>query len=556
MLARPEGDAWVVATLRETAAAAISGGDPAAAARLLARAAAEPPPATLRGEVLLELAEAEVLAGDVRAAGHAAAGLAAIGDGEARDRALLALARVRVVAGEHEAAADTFEAVLERLGPDDPRAQPVLAEYLTAVRFQGPPREAARRRLDALAAAARGGEPPRDPSLLAHAVLSLALAGAPPAMVLEPARRAAEIEDAVDLAALGMPRALLVQALCCVDELDAAEEIAAAALAAARRSGSFIATTVGSFHRAIPLYYRGRLADAMADLDQAQATRREGWDAAIAWPLALQANVQVERGELVGAAASLAGLETPAESMDRAMVLSARSRLALARREPEAALADALATGQTLVDGFEVDHPGLVPWRRTAALAALGSGDRARAAELAEEALRRSREIGVPRAVAMSLRTVAAVRGERGPLEEAEAIVAKSPSRLERAHVLFELGAAMRRDGQRTEAREPLRQALELADRMGAAPLATAARAELHAAGARPRRAALSGLASLTPAERRVARLAADGLTNREIAQDLFVTTKTVQTHLSSVYRKLDAGSRRDLPRAFADERD
>jgi DNA-binding CsgD family transcriptional regulator len=87
---------------------------------------------------------------------------------------------------------------------------------------------------------------------------------------------------------------------------------------------------------------------------------------------------------------------------------------------------------------------------------------------------------------------------------------------------------------------------------MGAAPLVEAVRADLRASGARPRRTAVSGVDSLTPAELRVCRLAAQGLTNRQIAQELFVTGKTVQTHLAHAYRKLDVASRRELPAALA----
>jgi DNA-binding CsgD family transcriptional regulator len=87
---------------------------------------------------------------------------------------------------------------------------------------------------------------------------------------------------------------------------------------------------------------------------------------------------------------------------------------------------------------------------------------------------------------------------------------------------------------------------------MGAKPLATVARDELRATGARPRRAAFSGADALTPAELRVAQFAAQGLTNAQIAQDLFVTTKTVQTHLAHAYRKLDITSRRELADALA----
>ena len=94
-----------------------------------------------------------------------------------------------------------------------------------------------------------------------------------------------------------------------------------------------------------------------------------------------------------------------------------------------------------------------------------------------------------------------------------------------------------------------LREALDVAHRAGAAPLAERAETELRATGARPRRAVLTGVEALTASERRVAELAADGLTNREIAQALFVTMRTVEGHLTSVFAKLDVRSRAELPR-------
>jgi DNA-binding CsgD family transcriptional regulator len=109
----------------------------------------------------------------------------------------------------------------------------------------------------------------------------------------------------------------------------------------------------------------------------------------------------------------------------------------------------------------------------------------------------------------------------------------------------------MRRAGHRTQAREPLREGLEMARRCGATVLVERAHEELVTAGARPRRLMFSGLESLTAAERRVARRAADGRANREIAQELFVTTKTVENHLSRVYSKLDISGRDELTPAL-----
>jgi len=128
-----------------------------------------------------------------------------------------------------------------------------------------------------------------------------------------------------------------------------------------------------------------------------------------------------------------------------------------------------------------------------------------------------------------------------------------SPAQLELARSLAELGAALRRGNQRGEAREQLREAAELAQRCGAERLEERVHEELRIAGARPRRRALSGAASLTPGERRVAAAAAGGATNREIAQDLFVSLRTVEMHLTNAYRKLDISSRSELAAMIAE---
>jgi DNA-binding NarL/FixJ family response regulator len=136
-------------------------------------------------------------------------------------------------------------------------------------------------------------------------------------------------------------------------------------------------------------------------------------------------------------------------------------------------------------------------------------------------------------------------------LEQSVAVLEPTPMRLELAHSLTELGAALRRAGARTAAREPLRRGLDLAARCGATPLAARARDEAVAAGARPRRPRTTGVQALTPSELRVARLADQPMGNRDIAQALFITTKTVRDHLSSTYRKLNIHTRDQLTTAM-----
>jgi DNA-binding CsgD family transcriptional regulator len=99
-----------------------------------------------------------------------------------------------------------------------------------------------------------------------------------------------------------------------------------------------------------------------------------------------------------------------------------------------------------------------------------------------------------------------------------------------------------------------LRDGLELARRCGALALVERAHDELRVAGARPRRLMFSGPDALTPSERRVAELAAEGRASREIAQALFVTAKTVDNHLGRIYTKLGISSRGELAAALRGE--
>ena len=198
--------------------------------------------------------------------------------------------------------------------------------------------------------------------------------------------------------------------------------------------------------------------------------------------------------------------------------------------------------------------PCLLPWRSDAALAQLALGDRDAARRLSDEELVLARDFGAPRALGVALRAAGLVAGDVGGellLREAVEVLAGRDTRLEQARALTDLGALLRRSNRRVDAREPLRQALDAAHRAGAGPLADRAETELRATGARPRRVLLTGHEALTASERRIAELAAEGLTNREIAQNLFVTARTVEGHLTNVFHKLDINARAELPAAL-----
>ena len=180
--------------------------------------------------------------------------------------------------------------------------------------------------------------------------------------------------------------------------------------------------------------------------------------------------------------------------------------------------------------------------------------DKEEARRLAGEQLELARAFGRPRTLGISLRACGLVQGGAAGLEllgEAVKTLERSQSPLELARALSDYGAALRRAGRRVQARTELERALDLAHHCGARRIANQARAELIAAGAKPRRDAITGRDALTAGELRVARLAADGLTNREIAQALFITTKTAKGHLSHVYRKLEITRRGQLANAL-----
>jgi hypothetical protein len=190
--------------------------------------------------------------------------------------------------------------------------------------------------------------------------------------------------------------------------------------------------------------------------------------------------------------------------------------IALERANHGLALREALSAGD-LAEPIGVVNPAMAPWRSSAALAARAAGDTGLAARLAGEQLEHARAFGAPGTVGAALRVQALVLDDVELLAQAERVLSGSGARLEHAHALVDLGAALRRRGERARSREPLAAGLEIAHRCGARPLAERALTELRAAGARPRSIMRTGLDALTPSERRIAELAAAGHTNREI---------------------------------------
>ena len=231
------------------------------------------------------------------------------------------------------------------------------------------------------------------------------------------------------------------------------------------------------------------------------------------------------------------------------LLLDLRGRLRIAAGSIAPGLDDILQCGRR-ADEYAMCNPALLPWRSHAVFAHVALGERDAAVRLAEQELEFARRLAGPIAEGAALRAVA----HAGPREQrieclhsALALLDEPPARLERARVLGDLGAAERVAGMSQQAKQTLGAALELATACHAVPLAERVRSELLAAGARPRRTQLRGRDALTASEARVARLAAQGLSNTAIAQTLFISRKTVEKHLANTYRKLGIASRAEL---------
>ena len=553
ILAMPRrGDPWAVKTLRLAARTALRSGGVDSAVSYLRRALEEPPDAEHRRWVELDLGLAESLTSGPEAAGHLRAAYDATDDPTQRGWIAMVLGQVLLFTGSGPEAGALVAEARAALPEGETDLALRLQALLISVDNFGP---------------AGGAVPPEhdfEPGTSLGADMLAAVEAHARAMRNDGAERCAELA----LAALRSGRLIAedngsspTEATMIALMLAGREEAGTytkASLAEAHRRGSLFAATAAQIFRGWWLRRSGELADAEEMLVRAsEGIVAWGFGGVMLFPASALAEVRAERGDLAGAWAALAlpGFPEGAELPPSAQVswwVAAKLRVLLAEGRAEEALALADLAGERF--GAIVLNPAWLPWRsaRAEALHRLDRADEAQAA--ATDELDAARAWGAPTTVGRSLRVLGTVRGQAGlaDLVEAVALLEGTPERLELAKALAALGTAMRLARRPTDAREPLRRALELATVCGAEPLAEHARTELHAAGVRPRREALSGVESLTPSERRVADLAAAGRTNRDVAQELFVTPKTVEVHLSNAYRKLGIRSRRELAGALA----
>jgi DNA-binding CsgD family transcriptional regulator/tetratricopeptide (TPR) repeat protein len=540
------GDPRHAAVLGEAAAAALARGAPDVASTYLRRALAEPLDDAERLDLLRRAGSTTMLVDADAAAGYLAQALPLTTDPGLRAEIAIMLGAAHVSAQRFDKALTVWTAALAELSDAEDGPAVTLMAGRIAMSLVTPSATAGSTVSDtALRAARRGDLPGRQ------------LAG-----VLACRRGYDGDPAAIDLARHAVDTGLLLRTtgqelVCAWNVLVHADDPLApasieAAIAGARRRGGVHRMVGAMAHRALSRLRRGELAGAEADCRECMRlaelsnvhmvrTHVGPW----------LAETLIEQGRLDEAQAAIdwIGLLNPTMAEGQMFpVLCTTARLQATRGDHEAAARTAMLAGARFaaVGGH---NPAIVPWRSEAALALHAIGNRADARVLADEELDLAVRWGCASTVGRALWVAGVVTGDLDRLRRAVTVLEPSPARLERAKALLALGRGQHQAGQRQAGLESLRAATELAERCGAHAVLTAANAEIRASGAKPRSTgSADGVPGLTDSERRVAVLAAEGHRNRDIAERLFVTTKTVEVHLSNVYRKLSVTRRQLTP--------
>jgi len=553
----PRADPFVVSALRQAAERTLAQGAAEAAVGYLTRALDEQMDPAARAEVLVEVGIAERRTNGPAAADHLRAGLEHLADPTRRGNVALELGRALWFTDRIPEALAVIEQALDEVDRErDPDLYELLKAELISSAWWNPQTypiaEAAIGELDL--DALHGG--------LGSEILLATIA-------IYEFRLAQHRELTVELARRSLasgnllasnPIAFLYAAVTLFRSgmLDEAASIFNQAVAQARRRGDI-------FNLAFLLTWRGVCQTDRGDLRAAVADLKEAIDLSLAhgtrlnwsYNIGFLAYALLEHGEADEAARVIdrGGFpeELPLDQVHLVWFRLHRARVRIATGSPERGVEELRQVGQT-VQLLPFDNPGTAPWRSWAAegLRLLDRNDEAR--ELAADELAITRRWGDPHTIGAALRVLGLVEGGTagiGLLREAVEVLAGSQARLAHTRALVDLGAALRRANRRAEACKFLRAGVDLAREVGAFGLAERANDEIAAAGARPRKVRRTGLDALTASERRVAQLAAAGMSNKEVAQTLFVTIKTVEVHLSNAYRKLDINSRGQLDSAL-----
>jgi DNA-binding CsgD family transcriptional regulator len=555
--AEPAADQWVVQQLRDAARESFAEGAAQPAVGWLRRAVEEPPAPELHATVLRELAMAEARTGSEAAISYLEQAIGVARDAATRLQAAVELVLLRFLYGHMEGALELARELIDRRAIDDPVLRMrVIAAAVTGAVLVPALRDQAPYFLDRLPAELDDDSPA---GRLAHS-----------ARLADAQTRRAPMAEIADLAERALGGGMLLQelavhellywnaasSLVVAERFKAAGSAIDAALEDSRRRGSIVGFALCSCFRCLLHWRSGDITAGVADGWQAWAAVPDELPQVRAYTAAFLSGCLVERGELNEARELVTG---PAFRGDLPGLLGyhlmriSRGHALIVAGDVEEGVEELLALGAAM---RELEFgPGICPWRSRAALGLAMLGRKSDARALAEQELAMARETESGWGQVAALQALASATPERSVelLEEAHSVSEQHGLALERARCLVLLGAHHRRHRQRRVAAELLERGLEAAAACGALALCERARGELVAIGLSPRRRALSGAEALTPAERRVAELAVEGRSNRDIAQALFVSLRTVETHLTHCYQKLGIESRGQLAEALAE---
>jgi DNA-binding CsgD family transcriptional regulator len=547
MRSEPAADPHTVRVLLAAAGIARGRGAPDTAAGYLRRALAEPPPRADRAAILLDLGLA--LASD---RDQAAVTVLREAVDQAADKPAAALASVGVLGiwAYHDSATAICQAALAAAPPaGQAEVAPAVRSQLEAELFANSWLSTA----TASAAWARARPLMADPAPFWHVCHALeASVAAKPASEALTRLAPVLVGGVAEIKRDSLVAFMTMMVLIWNDKLTTALALCDAVLDDARARGSMNLVANVCSARSIALRGLGRLQDAAEDAKVALDFKlRNSPPLSIVGSACFAIEALTRLGRFAAAEEIVAETDSrhpPDGWQHTVMYLQARGALRVAQQRHAEGLDDLRRSA----DGWQElsNHsPAAGYWRIPAIAAYRETGRADEAARLVAEQLELARSVGTASSLGIALRVAAPLTPDpERTLTEALALLEVSDWRHEHAVGLADLGAFLRRAGRRAEAQLPLRRALDWSERAGAEPLTSYARAELRAAGARPRRTALTGPDALTSAERQVAGLAADGLSNRQIAQHLFITQATVETHLRHAFHKLGISSRAELP--------
>lgn len=552
----PAGVAWVVARLRAEARHALERGAPEAAATFLERALQEPPDESERVAVLIELGETELLlTGLTKAIGHLEDAERVASAPADIERCARLLSRALVASGAVPDAVRVLASAIRQLAEvDHERSLRLEVEALLQSQTGRSLNARTAERLRELAGGI-GSASPAERALLVAGSYEQAVRwdGQHDAVarLVDGAFETGLIDDfGCDHTIVGLGMATLIFCRAWARTQEVIDNV----LLDARRRGSSRGVAFHHAFRARLGYERGDYIAAEADARVALDLSSEAYPTGKPFAVRDLAASLVARGELAAAEEQfkrygLAHGDVAPTVFTFAMLLT-RAGL---RRE-QGRIAEAVADIERL-DAFNRVRGGYPrTWVPEVIRTLVAARRRDEASDVAERHAAEAQAWGNPIDIAEALRVLAMVRPTSAELplyEEAVAVLDGVAAPMQLANALADFGSALRRHNHPRAAREPLRNALDIAHRHGAIPLERRIHEELLAAGARPRRKERTGVDALTSSERRVVELAVQGLSNPEIAQTLFVTRKTVEKHLGGAYLKLAISSRAELASAM-----